>query len=1746
MNIDKRPYSGGMNMDSDPHIIQAGDYRYALNCIVGNDETGNLGAVSNSKGSLEITFDLPDGENRCIGSFYDSKNSRIFFFLYNIEYSLGTPVNNHGIYEIDLKTNNVNLLIESKVLNFDWQQLINDVDLVDDKLLYFTDGWNPPRKINIEKAKKISLTDGYSSRINTGSATSNVDELIDTLIDNPIMIVEEYFDAVKYAPYKEPLIEYFDDIDQSISTKVDKNGFQFKYKWIYDDGENSPYSPISGIKLQNDKATFFGDVSSIVTLDGDFDSASGTGSYTIQPRFNNSNTGKKFDEMINDYLDDNTQEFLANGDIISYSPFGHSSLNSSLDTQITIIPGGAGQVQGLGSYNNGVYTAPFNGDYDINISLSASKISAVDDNGDDISDKGLLKRFLQPDAATSRYTPTQVENGSVSNLLHKLVLDGNAYTNGALGGSNASTSSAYDIQDSTSYNSWTEVSLNNTINYFTPVGFNNIPNSTHDRYDVEPQGNYINSQDHTKNPALSYVDGYLFDGTYQDEDGNTSPWGDKFATFENNSFNSDSTVRHTASPFYNQVSGGNQNNNAGTARWGEFSHPPKFFQRVTHFTTTENSTTPNLYTPDGAYSANQAKAFNTTRYYDTLGASSLTGFITNPNHSVNHVISYYKYEGQADVDNTQKSNVQLFIKHQYSGGVNYIPITNSSGSNQILHSTSNNTTYDYSNPSFTLASGDKLSIEARRYWHVYDCTMTDSGNNIYKSEVGIGAEINNIAFDIEYDTTSTSIYIPDSVISTNQKKNSVRVTVQTGSELVKKIVVVARDMEIGTAPEFYKVVEIDKEELGLSDFHTYDIIFRNDKTIKEIIDVAESNRIYDFLPRISRTQEYLNNNRIAYGNILEGYNPLPKSGDSDEKLDVNLMQDYRWQVNSSTYSGIPSIYVNETDAPSGNNGWGNPSNNWFNFGASKGDTLTPTALNGGGHQYIGNRVQIIQSGTGLDETTYRTNDTDPSYWGSGHEDSGFIYDRNGIISPDTPTFKRGGRYTFGLVYFDRAGRASMVNSYANPDSPNSMTVDMDWYNKLPTYVRSGTSSIVNSQTAPFSTYTPSGLGNTTNSFYLNGRTVLPPNIFWEINHKPPKWATHYQWVVTKNENTDYFVQGITGGPVKQTDNTTVPHFLFYKAQDGEDSSGLEWESLSIRSNPDSIKYMDINIEHFYNYDKYYSNGKDEPILSYSYRKGDKIRFYGWRQGHAYYTSSSNDDMKYLLGFSSSAFTSTGNPSHQAPSANPGGGINETSAVADQTSSGVNIVNPNYVTMYWGHGLYKEYIEFDVVDVVELAEYDNQSFLRVTGDFSIFKQNLYFTGPTIHPHSKTSFEDGTFSGGYNEDFSALQKNSMFEIYRTKDEIAPTDKIFYEFGQTFRIGNPHSEDRFHMGELNDQDFDTTMSNGKTVPARGNFGARFVMTQHPIPVFTTNDINQRVIAMAKRSYGDTYTRNRVHVIDHRNATAIPTLNGVDLAHINYNQASSSVQAKYLVDELYVQDQHINDIVPKFQYTSGLGRPHIQNDEVGEEWRYSTVRFSDPMIEDSKRNQLNTFYESQNPSLGITSGFVDYEKDYGSIQKIIARDTDLIILHENKTTKALVSKEISTRADGSGNLIVSATPLTSAVPYVGDFGVNLNPESVAKFNNVIYYTDLRNGAVIRLSRDGQTRISENGMHKYFKDIARELTSKPGSVVNVYGEFNTDYNEYILTFDSALKSLYEPTPNIFLDTDTDALKTMINKNYKS
>ena len=107
------------------------------------------------------------------------------------------------------------------VLNFQSDELVTGHNVVefdkDNHLLYFTDGFNPPRKINIEKSK-------------------NGDYL------EPIK--EEVIDAIKYPPLSPPKAYYGTSINSSVSYLND-SVWQFKAAYVYDDKELSAFSPIS-------------------------------------------------------------------------------------------------------------------------------------------------------------------------------------------------------------------------------------------------------------------------------------------------------------------------------------------------------------------------------------------------------------------------------------------------------------------------------------------------------------------------------------------------------------------------------------------------------------------------------------------------------------------------------------------------------------------------------------------------------------------------------------------------------------------------------------------------------------------------------------------------------------------------------------------------------------------------------------------------------------------------------------------------------------------------------------------------------------------------------------------------------------------------------------------------------------------------------------------------------------------------------------------------------------------------------------------------------------------------------------------------------------------------------------------------------------------------------------------------------------------------------------------------------------
>lgn len=149
---------------------------------------------------------------------------------------------------------------------------------------------------------------------------------------------------------------------------------------------------------------------------------------------------------------------------------------------------------------------------------------------------------------------------------------------------------------------------------------------------------------------------------------------------------------------------------------------------------------------------------------------------------------------------------------------------------------------------------------------------------------------------------------------------------------------------------------------------------------------------------------------------------------------------------------------------------------------------------------------------------------------------------------------------------------------------------------------------------------------------------------------------------------------------------------------------------------------------------------------------------------------------------------------------------------------------------------------------------------------------------------------------------------------------------------------------------------------------------------------------------------------------------------------------------------------------------------DNYQEETLKSGLIFSQIYNSKNGVNRLNQFIIAED----ITK---DLNPEYGAIQKLHTRDTDLIALCEDKVLRVLANKDALFNADGNVNVTSNAAVLGQAIPFAGEYGISKNPESFASYTYRAYFTDRNRGKVLRLSLDGLTEISNYGMKDYFKD---------------------------------------------------------------
>jgi len=151
----KNNFLGGkMNRDIDDRLLSSNEYRYALNLEINRSENSDVGTLQNVLGNkLVADFSTLTGINnlQCIGAYADNSTSNIYIFLTdnnNVAYNKNA---NNFIYVYNSLDNSSTKLVFGPFLNFSTLNPVIGINLIE-KLLFWTDNRNQPRRINVTEA----------------------------------------------------------------------------------------------------------------------------------------------------------------------------------------------------------------------------------------------------------------------------------------------------------------------------------------------------------------------------------------------------------------------------------------------------------------------------------------------------------------------------------------------------------------------------------------------------------------------------------------------------------------------------------------------------------------------------------------------------------------------------------------------------------------------------------------------------------------------------------------------------------------------------------------------------------------------------------------------------------------------------------------------------------------------------------------------------------------------------------------------------------------------------------------------------------------------------------------------------------------------------------------------------------------------------------------------------------------------------------------------------------------------------------------------------------------------------------------------------------------------------------------------------------------------------------------------------------------------------------------------------------
>ena len=211
------------------------------------------------------------------------------------------------------------------------------------------------------------------------------------------------------------------------------------------------------------------------------------------------------------------------------------------------------------------------------------------------------------------------------------------------------------------------------------------------------------------------------------------------------------------------------------------------------------------------------------------------------------------------------------------------------------------------------------------------------------------------------------------------------------------------------------------------------------------------------------------------------------------------------------------------------------------------------------------------------------------------------------------------------------------------------------------------------------------------------------------------------------------------------------------------------------------------------------------------------------------------------------------------------------------------------------------------------------------------------------------------------------------------------------------------------------------------------------------------------------------------------------------NYTTPTTTV----VEEDWYVEESRIRGGYNNTSTDLGV-KAYIVEDNDAQQRRANSLIYSGIFNSRTGVNQSNQFSVAEEITRSV-------DPANGSIQKLYAEDTNLIIFQEDKVNRALIDKDAIYSAEGSAITTTANLVIGQIIAYAGEFGISTNPESFAVYGYQKYFVDRNRNAVLRLSRDGITEISNYGMVDFFRDKL-SIVNSTGEIVGAYDIHNKNY----------------------------------------